>query len=107
MGIGIEIGNGTVRERGSGTRREGTIGAETMVALVAVGRHMWREQHEEHRRDDDRCREFRRDDERGHRRGCEEGLPAHRGGGGGGGGRARKDAGGGATPERRSPSPDS
>ena len=67
---------------------------------------MEREQHEEHRWDDDRCREFRRDDERGHHRGREEGSPACRGGGGGGGGRARKDAGGGAMPERRSPIPE-
>jgi len=65
---------------------------------------MEREQHEEHRRDDDRHREFRHDDERGHRQGCEEGSPAHRGGGGGG--RARKDAGGRATPERRLPTPE-
>jgi len=36
MGTEIGIGNGTARERGSGTRREGTIGAETMVAPVAV-----------------------------------------------------------------------
>jgi len=63
-----------------------------------------REQHEEHRWDDDRCREFRRDDEHGHRRGREEGSPARRGGGGGG--QARKDAGGGTTPERRSPTPE-
>jgi len=36
MGTEIGIGNGTARERGSGTCREGTIGAETMVALVVV-----------------------------------------------------------------------
>jgi len=35
-------GNGTVRESGSGTRREGTIGAETTVAPVAVGHRVWR-----------------------------------------------------------------
>ena len=43
--MGIGSGNGTVRERGSGTRREGTIGAETTVAPVAVvvvGRRAWR-----------------------------------------------------------------
>jgi len=45
MGIGIGSGSAMVRERGSGTRREGTIGAETMVAPVAVvvvGRRAWR-----------------------------------------------------------------
>ena len=36
MGTEIGIGNGTARERGSGTHREGMIGAETMVALVVV-----------------------------------------------------------------------
>jgi len=44
MGTGIGSGSATVRERGSGTRREGKIGTETMVALVAlvVGRRAWR-----------------------------------------------------------------
>ena len=45
MGIEIGIGNGTARGRGSGTRHEGTIGTETMVAPVAVvvvGRRTWR-----------------------------------------------------------------
>jgi len=36
MGTEIGIRNGTARERGSGTCHEGTIGAETMVAPVAV-----------------------------------------------------------------------
>ena len=44
MGTGIGSGSATVRERGSSTRHEGTIGTETMVALVevVVGRHAWR-----------------------------------------------------------------
>ena len=45
MGTGIGSGSAMVRERGSGTRREGTIGAETMVVApvaVVVGRRAWR-----------------------------------------------------------------
>jgi len=43
--MGIGSGSAMVRERESGTRREGTIGAETTVAPVAVvvvGRRAWR-----------------------------------------------------------------
>ena len=106
MGTEIGIGNSTARERGSGTRREGTIGTETGGAGGSCGGRprVEREQHKEHRQDDDQRREFRRDDECGHHRGREEGSPARRGGGGGG--RAQKDAGGGATPESRSSTPE-
>jgi len=44
MGTGIGSGSAMVKERGSGTRRDGMIGTETMVAPVAVvvGRRAWR-----------------------------------------------------------------
>ena len=60
---------------------------------IGVGGGRGEREFEEHRRDDDRRREFKRDDERGHRRGREDGSPARRGN------RGRKEAG---TPEGRS-----
>ena len=64
---------------------------------IGIGGERGEWEFEKHRRDDDRRREFKHDDERGHRRGCKDGLPARRGN------RGRKKA---SMPEERSTTPE-